>query len=297
MVSGSANAGLIEATIFFDSEYQQTSPISVIPVNGETNEFFSALGVASNFNDFDVNGISVRVPTSPSTTDILSTPVVVILADGTSSPAYRFQTSFLTPAQLAAQFPTGSYVVAANNTSTGAHVAVSVNYTGNHFANVPTLSSGTYTALSSLDPNQPFTFNFAQFTPDASINTPLEFFSIVDKANNAIVFSRTFLSDTITSVTVPAGTLLPNTAYSEELIFSARIGQTDPALIPCMASGTTCPGRTEVAFETRTVTDFTAGMAVAVPEPTSFALLLTSMLTGFGLITLRLTGLNQITIR
>ena len=101
-----------KVTLFFDSEYQQTSPVSVVPVNGGINDFFSALGVVSNFNDFDVNGISVGVPTSPGTTYIMAIPEVVILANGTSSPAYRFETSFLTPSQLAAQFPTGTYVVA-----------------------------------------------------------------------------------------------------------------------------------------------------------------------------------------
>jgi len=267
LVAGSATAGLTEATIFFDSEYQQISPISVIPVNGGTNDFFSALGVVNNFTDFNVNGITVQVPTSPPTTNILSTPVIVILEDGTSSPAYRFQTSFLTPTQLATQFPTGSYVISANNTGTGAHVSASINYTGNHFANVPTLSAGTYSALSGLDPDQPFTFNWTQFIPDTSINTPLEFFTIVNAASQSVVFSQTFLSNTITSITVPAGTLLPNTPYSEELIFSARIAETDPAMIMCMATGTTCPGRTEVAFETRTITDFTTGIAAVVPEP------------------------------
>ena len=285
VVSGSAGAGLTQTTIFFSSQYQQTSPISVTPVNGGTNDFFAALAVVNNFNDFDVNGITVTVPTSPPTTDILATPATIVLEGGTSSPSYGFQTGFLTPAQLAAQFPTGTYVIAANNTSTNAHVAVSLNYTGNHFANVPTLTAGTYGALNGLDPNQPFTFNFAQFTPDAAINEAFEFLTITDEATNMVAFSESFLSNTVTAVTVPSDTLLPNTAYSEELIFSARIAETDPAMIPCIAIGTTCPGLTELAFDTRTVTNFMTGTAAVVPEPSSLALLLSSsILAGLGLI-------------
>jgi hypothetical protein len=285
VVSGSAGAGLTQTTIFFSSQYQQTSPISVTPVNGGTNDFFAALAVVNNFNDFDVNGITVTVPTSPPTTDILATPATIVLEGGTSSPSYGFQTGFLTPAQLAAQFPTGTYVVAANNTSTNAHVAVSLNYTGNHFANVPTLTAGTYGALNGLDPNQPFTFNFAQFTPDAAINEAFEFLTITDEATNMVAFSESFLSNTVTVVTVPSDTLLPNTAYSEELIFSARIAETDPAMIPCIAIGTTCPGLTELAFDTRTVTNFMTGTAAVVPEPSSLVLLLSSsILAGLSLI-------------
>jgi hypothetical protein len=169
-------------------------------------------------------------------------------------------------------------------------VAVSLNYTGNHFANVPTLTAGTYSALNGLDPNRPFTFNFAQFTPDASINEPFAFLTITDEATNMAVFSESFLSDTVTAVTGPADTLLPNTAYSEELIFSARIAETDPAMIPCIAIGTTCPGLTELAFDTRTVTDFTTGAAALVPEPSSFALFLgSSVLTGLTLICRKLS--------
>jgi hypothetical protein len=87
VASGSARAGLTQTTIFFSSEYQQTSPVSVAPVNGGTNDFFSALGVVSNFNDFDVNGITVTVPTSPPTADILATPAIIVLEGGTSSPS------------------------------------------------------------------------------------------------------------------------------------------------------------------------------------------------------------------
>ena len=87
VVSGSAVAGLTQTTIFFSGEYQQTSPISVTPVNGGTNDFFATLGVVNNFNDFDVNGITVRVPTSPPTTDILVTPAIIVLEGGISSPS------------------------------------------------------------------------------------------------------------------------------------------------------------------------------------------------------------------
>jgi hypothetical protein len=191
---------------------------------------------------------------------------MVTLEDGSTHPTYTFQTGFLTSAQIGTQFPTGKYTITAANTNTGAQVAVPINYAGSHFANVPTLTAATFNALNGLDPSKPFTFQFLPFTPDPTISEAFEFLA-VQQSNGTVAFSESFLGEAVNSITVPAGTFLPNTAYMDELIFSPRNPVETGSSVSCTASGTTCPGRVEIQFNTRTMTDFTTGGPAAVPAP------------------------------
>jgi len=251
-----AYAGMEDYSLFRSGEFQQTGTSTVVPFNGGTNYFFAAVSQVSSPSDFD----SMTLTDPLSTTHALTGPV------GTT---WSFQTGFMTKSALDTQFPAGIYNLDAANGS-GENVSVNLNYDGtDRYSAPPTLTSATFSALSGMDPHNAFMLSFDPFTPDPSTNTDGIFVTITGPGDTT-VFSAPFLSPSTTSVVIPADTLLPNTAYQEELIFSSRIDNTDGATIDCMAAidPANCPGRTELGWDSRTITDFTTGSGLAaVPEP------------------------------
>ena len=82
-----------------------------------------------------------------------------------------------------------------------------------------------------------------------------------------------FLPSSTTSVTIPAGTLLPGTSYIWDVDFDSRIQSTD-------INGSGIP--TQQLFDVRTFGTFTT---LTTPEPASLALL--APVTAFFLLTLK----------
>jgi hypothetical protein len=87
---------------------------------------------------------------------------------------------------------------------------------------IPALTPGGYQAIQNLNVASPATINISAFSPDPSATSAFIFFDIYDSSNTD-VFDQTFLSPGETSVTIPANTLLPGTAYTFRLIFSDRV--------------------------------------------------------------------------
>jgi PEP-CTERM motif-containing protein len=268
--SSQAYAGLTDVSLFRSAEYVQTGPSTVAPFNSGTNYFFTGLADVANSSDYDVNGLTLVVPTSPSTFYTMSGPTG-------SSPfiEYFTQSGYLTKSDLDATYPAGDYFVDAVNSGTGASAEVTLTYDGTDlYADPPTLTAATYNGLAGLNPSDPYTFGLDPFNPTGG-NFAQIFFTIYDATTFAPVFSESFLPDTTTSISVPGGTLAPGTEYFDELIFSTRDEITDPT---CVGSDPgQCPGLGELGWDSRTETFFTTG-AGTVPEPSTWAM----MLIGFG---------------
>jgi hypothetical protein len=120
-----ASAGLTDFSLYWSAEYEQTGPMTVVPFNSGTNYFFSSLADVNSATDYDVNGLTVTVPTSPTTQYTMNGP-------SGSSPfiEYLYDTGYMTPSQLNSNFPSGDYVLNAVNTGTGANAQVTLGYDG-----------------------------------------------------------------------------------------------------------------------------------------------------------------------
>jgi hypothetical protein len=269
--AGARAQGLTDSSLYRENENQQTGPSTVIPFNGGVNYFFASLADVSSATDFDVNGMTVTVPTSPST---------VYTMDGPSGASpfinYQYESGYLTLAQLNSIFPAGTYTQTAVNTGTGGQVSVNLTYSGvDYYPNAPQLTPTSYNALQGANAREATTLQWLPAVQNPATNAFYGFLNVYDLTTGGNdVFSASFLSTSTTSVTIPANTLLPDQNYYEELDFSARIEDTDPSSIAmvCTTNGPSCPGRLELAWDSRTVTDFTTGVA-SVPEPATWVLL------------------------
>jgi hypothetical protein len=127
-----ASAGLTDFSLYWSAEYQQTGPTTVVPFNSGTNYFFTSLADVNSAADYDVNGLTVTVPTSPTTQYTMNGP-------SGSSPfiQYVYQSSYMTQSQLNSNFPSGDYVLNAVNTGTGATAQVTMSYDGASFFSAP----------------------------------------------------------------------------------------------------------------------------------------------------------------
>ena len=275
LIVGAAGAqaqGLTNSSLYRQNENQQIGPSTVVPFGGGTNYFFTSLADVASATDFDANGMTVTVPTNPST---------VYTMDGPSGVSpfinYTYQSGYMTFAQLNSIFPTGTYTQTAVNTGTGGQVSVNLTYSGtDYYPNLPQLTAASYNALQGANPAAATTLHWLPAVQNPATNSFFIFFNVYDLTTSGNdVFSDSFLTTSTTSVTIPANTLLPFQNYYEELDFSARIEDTNPDSIAmvCTTNGPSCPGRLELAWDSRTVTDFTTGAATNVPEPATWVLL------------------------
>lgn len=143
-------------------------------------------------------------------------------------------------------FPAGTYTIATNN---GQTTTISYGGTPLFSSAVPTISN--FTSLEGMNPNQSFTIDVNSFVGAAGTNSDSTLFTIYSAAG--AVFSTGFLSPSTTSITVPAGTLSPNTLYQTDFIFDDRLQSTSNSI------------GTEQIFDQRNDSLFTTGPAV--PEP------------------------------
>ena len=113
----------------------------------------------------------------------------------------------------------------------------------------------------------PLTLDFDPMvvSPNATPDANAIFFSIVD-TSNMTVFDAGLLPTTTTSVTIPAGQLLPGQSYRFDLLFDDRI-----------VTHIAVPGDESVPltqfYDTHTGGTFSTA-AGAVPEPSTWAMLL-----------------------
>jgi hypothetical protein len=238
-----ARADLTEVNIFDNTIYDQAS--GAAPTSPSLF-FFSFGGNFAAVGDFTGGSM-----TSPSAT--LTSPPAVGTSFGASS------VLFTTLAGLHAQFPFGSYTITGTGGTDGPQ-GETFSYPFDAFTtDIPALDPSTFSGLQGLNPTNAFTIGFNSFTPDPHANQAFTFFTIFE--GGTTVFTEAFLSNSTTSVFLPANKLLPGTSYSFELDFSDRIRSLDGV------TGVTI----DQGFDVRTDGSFTTGSA-AVPEPGSLAL-------------------------
>ncbi|HLN01532.1 MAG TPA: PEP-CTERM sorting domain-containing protein [Bryobacteraceae bacterium] len=238
-----ARADLTEVNIFDNTIYEQTG--SAAPTSPSLF-FFSFGGNSVAAGDFTGGNL-----TSPNAT-LTSLPV-----SGTSFGASSLL--FTTFAGLHTQFPFGSYTITGTGGTDGPQ-SETFSYPLDAFTtDIPALDPSAFIGLQGLNPTNSLTIGFNSFSPDSHANEAFTFFTIFDAGT--VVFTEAFLSNSTTSVFLPANKLLPGTSYSFELDFSDRIRSLDGA------TGVTI----DQGFDVRTEGSFTTGSA-AVPEPTSLVL-------------------------
>jgi hypothetical protein len=191
IAGGAAAQGLTDSSLYRQAEYQQTGAATVVPFNAGKNYFFTSLADVASASDFDMNGMTITVPTSPSTMYTMNGPSGV-------SPfiSYQYQTPYMTLGQLNSAFPAGTYTQTAVNTGTGGTVSVNLDYDGvDHYPNSPQLTAASWNALQGANPAKALTLSWLPFEVDLATNAQLIFFNVYDLSTGGNdVFSQAFSS-------------------------------------------------------------------------------------------------------
>jgi hypothetical protein len=232
-----ARADLVEFDIDKNLVYTQTNAAGSLTFNSAF--FASRLDQTTNaYNTAQLS--SPNFPAQPYTLN----------AAGTE---FALSQSFATQAAMDAAYPFGTYTAHAQNTVTMATNSDTISYTQDAYPSTQgVVTPATFTGLQGMNANAPFTINYNGFTP-APATTPGQSFEFIDIFNSmgTEVFSDDFLPNTQTSVTLPAGTLMPGMAYTLSVDYSDRI------------QGTSTTG-TNILYDYDTAVQFTTA---AVPAP------------------------------
>lgn len=129
-------------------------------------------------------------------------------------------------AALNAANPFGQYTFTATNSAMGASQSSSLLYDSNHWpSNVPALTSGSFASLNTVDPNNPFTFQFNNFTgdgfnpfPNGARNPSMSV--LIRTSNGTNIYNSGALDPSTTSFTLPGGMLDSGADYLVALAFA-----------------------------------------------------------------------------
>ena len=178
--------------------------------------------------------------------------------------------AFASQADLDTAFPQGPYIVNyGGGTETPGNFTVAYS-TDVYATSNPLFTAMTFNGLQNLDTSKAFTLNWnANIAPTAA-SEAFNFLNIYDATTGNLVFSdgSGFLAPNVTSATLPAGTLLPNTSYFVGIDFSDRIDGSNAAVTDSNGNNVFVTQ----SFDLSNTVNFTTARA-AVPEPSSFALL------------------------
>jgi hypothetical protein len=241
---GAAHAQLTQADVGVNPTFEQTGPTTVTSTGG----FFSGRAFFTNTTDFDAGTLTYGGPGSPAALTPGSPPPSLTL--GGSNPSF---------VGLQSDFPAGDYTFDLTGGTMGPTEFV-INYAGDAYSNAPELTAASFSALQGLKAAAPITldFNPMDVSPNATPGANNIFFSIVNSSNST-VFNEA-LSTTDTSVTIPGGVLSAGQSYSFDLLFDDRIVDGSGAFLKTQFYDT----HTDGSFST----------AGAVPEPSTWAMLL-----------------------
>jgi len=242
--AGAAHAQLTQADVGVNPTFEQTGPTTVTSTGG----FFSGRAFFTNTTDFDAGTLTYGGPGSPAALTPGSPPPSLTL--GGSNPSF---------VGLQSDFPAGDYTFDLTGGTMGPTEFV-INYAGDAYSNAPELTAASFSALQGLKAAAPITldFNPMDVSPNATPGANNIFFSIVNSSNST-VFNEA-LSTTDTSVTIPGGVLSAGQSYSFDLLFDDRIVDSSGAFLKTQFYDT----HTDGSFST----------AGAVPEPSTWAMLL-----------------------
>jgi hypothetical protein len=239
-----AYAEIIETNVF-----NQTSATTVVSAN------------QSNF----IAQVAFNTPFSY-TSGTLSTPGpvgTVNLLGSTSYIGYN-SANYSNPAALNTAFPSGTYTFNISGPSGSASIPLALSVSDE--PDIPALSASTYSALASMNTQQPFAFQWNAINSGSN--------SYVDGVGLYVTTLNNGMSQTVfsyngtnqTSTTATAGTFIPGHTYYYTLAFTQTI----------VLSSTT-----QIEFNDQTDGSFTISGAV-VPEPSSLLLLATGGLASVG---------------
>jgi hypothetical protein len=162
------------------------------------------------------------------------------------------------------QFSQGNYTVRGFDAMSNQLAESVINYSGDFFPasfQAPQVTAPTFNALAAgIDPTVNFTFNWNSFDVHPNADQNFIYFSIRETFFGNVVWSAANpLAANVTSIVLPANTLLSNTAYAWDIFFSSqRISNVqDPtASFPWTQR-----------FDTYTSGLFVTGTSFDVPEP------------------------------
>ena len=239
-----SQAAITFYSLFVTNGYEQTSnaqPTLPLSYSGDVSIDFNNAG--------DLTAANV---TSPSPLSPMTLNVGTLNAD--------FGQTYASAAQRDTDFPpSAEYQFNISGGSLGSQSAsLSRPGTDAFAADVPYFTGTTYDDLQGVDATTTITLPFTGYAAPLGVNDPLIFIGITRVSDGALVYGDSG-PNTLTSFTVPAGTLQPNTDYDVNLVYSSRIS---------IAEAGFATATSQMAYDLRTDLLFTTG----VPEPSTVAL-------------------------
>ena len=132
--------------------------------------------------------------------------------------------AFASKAGLDAAFPQGKYTVNYGGGTEPPGTFVVNDSTEVYATNTPLFTATTFNGLQDLDASKSFTLNWnANLPPEMRTTRSTSCTFMMPRREPSSYYSDGFLGPNVTSVTLPASTLLPDTSYNADLIFSDRI--------------------------------------------------------------------------
>ncbi len=208
LIPSPAAANINFYRLFKNRSYQQTGdapPTTTTGFTGGGDVLFSTAG------DVAAGQITSTSPISP------------LLFGAPSSNSIAAAHSYSTLTALDTDFPNSTtYNYSVSGGLLGSMSAQITTPAADGFAQeIPAFTGSANTQLQTMDVTLPYTLNFASYTPPPGANSLTTFISISRVSDGHSVFG-TSVSNTMTSVNLPANTLAPNTAYTATVDFSAR---------------------------------------------------------------------------
>jgi hypothetical protein len=197
LLAAQLTAGPLVATLEKDFQYWQSGPASP----SAPTAFRGGFSLQQTPGSYDSASVAYPGPASPWNLAVQA-PCCL---------GYEF--GFGSQADMDAALPFGTYTFTAANSATLATDSAVVDYSADAYPSViPAFSAATWNALQGMDSSRPFTLEFNAFP-----STPVTTIAWTD----IIVWGgfSSFLQNSSTSAVIPAGALLPGTAYSYSIVF------------------------------------------------------------------------------
>jgi hypothetical protein len=245
----------LNATIFNNIVYDQTS--NAAPTT-PTEGFFA---IGGSFNT--AGSYTSATATFPGQSSPVSLPLV-----SPANTSFNYSPPGESLSQIATDFPTGTYTISASGNQSA---TATINYTGNFFtSSIPYLTNLNSTpgnpGLNGLNPSQSISATFNPFTVAPGTTQGFTFLTIFNESTGAVLVSDAFADPSSTAAFIAANTLAANTVYGFELDYSDRLF--DGIL------NTTDNSFTQQGFDVRTDGTFTTGAIGAVPESSTWAMMI-----------------------
>jgi hypothetical protein len=177
----------------------------------------------------------VVVPPSPGAVEEI--PYNPVLDSNGAYDVRSGRVGFSSLAALNAAYPLGTYTFYAFTTPTPTSSSIpaqyaSTYYTSNDFPSaIPAVTAATYAGLQGMKAGSTFNFNFNSFIADGvGVNgqvDPSVTVSIFNASTGSAVFTSAPMTDSTTSLLLPANTLQAGQTYSYEINFSNTLHLTD----------------------------------------------------------------------